>query len=38
MKLSKNWDDFRLKLDMIHPRFGDTLALPFGDDDSLSGL
>lgn len=39
MKLSKNWDDFRLKLDQIHPRIGDTMMLPFDtSDDSDNGL
>jgi hypothetical protein len=28
MKLSRDYDDFMLKLDQIHPRFGDTIALP----------
>ncbi|MFO1171860.1 MAG: P63C domain-containing protein [Hyphomicrobiaceae bacterium] len=31
MKLSDNWDDFRVKLDRLYPRFGDTLLLPFDD-------
>jgi hypothetical protein len=38
MKLSKTWDDFQLKLDLIHPRFGDTMMLPFDDYDSVTGL
>ena len=38
MKLSKTWDDFELKLDLIHPRFGDTMMLPFDDYDSVTGL
>jgi hypothetical protein len=29
MKLSTNWDDFKLKLDMLYPKFGTTLQLPF---------
>lgn len=28
MKLSNDWRDFAGKLDMLHPRFGDTLMLP----------
>lgn len=40
MKLSTDWNDFRIKIDRIHPRFGDTMALPFGDDemDTSTGL
>jgi hypothetical protein len=41
MKLSRDWNDFREKLDQIHPRFGDTLTLPFDEDehnDSGTGL
>jgi P63C domain len=33
MKLSKDWQDFIDKLDMLHPRYGETLMLPFADDD-----
>lgn len=29
MKLSNDYDDFKGKLDRIHPRLGDTLSLPF---------
>lgn len=34
MKLSRTYDDFKSKLDRVHPRFGDNLSLPFdfGDD------
>ncbi len=40
MKLSKDWNDFRLKLDAIHPRFGDTmtLALEFDESEMPTGL
>jgi hypothetical protein len=38
MKLSKNWDDFRLKLDQIHPRIGDTIPLPLDDYEPGRGL
>lgn len=39
MKLSSDWQDFRDKLDKIHPRFGDTMMLPFDEpDDSGTGL
>lgn len=36
MKLSKDWDDFSANIDRIHPRYGETMALPF--DDSGTGL
>jgi hypothetical protein len=29
MKLSKDWADFKVKLDMIHPQEGATMMLPF---------
>lgn len=29
MKLSTNWDDFMSKLNMIHPAYNETMALPF---------
>lgn len=29
MKLSDDWDDFKRKLDRIHPKVGDTIPLPF---------
>ncbi len=29
MKLSHSWDDFMIKLDRLHPRYGETLQLPF---------
>ena len=41
MKLSADWNDFRNKLDQIHPRFGTTMSLPFDDisgEDSGTGL
>ena len=40
MKLSTDWRDFHDKLDRIHPRFGDTMMLPFEEDvnDSGTGL
>jgi hypothetical protein len=28
MKLSSDWNDFKVKLDQIHPRIGDTIPLP----------
>lgn len=39
MKLSGSWADFQHKLDMIHPRIGDMMMLPFDtSDDSGNGL
>jgi hypothetical protein len=40
MKLSRDWGEFRNMLDRIHPRYGDTMLLPFDDDiaDTGSGL
>lgn len=35
MKLSGDWAHFITTLDKIHPRFGDTMILPFDDDDGL---
>jgi hypothetical protein len=37
MKLSSDWNDFRDKLDRIHPRFGDTMMLPFDEESNDSG-
>ena len=37
MKLSSNWTDFREKLEKIHPRFGDTMMLPFDEETNDSG-
>jgi hypothetical protein len=37
-KLSSDWADFRNNLDKIHPRFGDTIMLPFEDGDTGTGL
>lgn len=34
MKLSADWDDFKGKLDRIHPKFGETMPLPFDEDDA----
>ena len=31
MELSDDWPDFMRKLDRLHPRFGDTMELPFDD-------
>jgi hypothetical protein len=39
MKLSKDWNDFRDKINRIHPRYGETMVLPFGEDaDDGKGL
>lgn len=41
MKLSKDWRDFSIKLDQLHPRVGDTIPLPLDDyidDDNGKGL
>lgn len=40
MKVSSDWKQFMLRLDEIHPRFGETMVLPFGSEDSdlSSGL
>jgi P63C domain len=33
MKLSDDWADFQKKLERIHPRIGDTMPLPFPEDN-----
>jgi hypothetical protein len=33
MKLSDGYEDFKQKLDRLHPRFDETLPFDFGDDD-----
>jgi hypothetical protein len=34
MKLSKTWQDFREKLDRLHPRYGELpFEYPSGEDD-----
>ena len=41
MKLSKDYDDFRNKLDQLYPKYGDTLRLPLEykeEDDDGSGI
>lgn len=38
MKLSINWDDFKLKLDMLYPKFGTTMQLPFDPIKALPRL
>jgi hypothetical protein len=38
MKLSTDWRDFKVKLDQIHPRVGDTIPLPFDMGDENTGL
>lgn len=36
MKLSDDYDDFAVKLDRIHPRYDDTLQLPFFDEEAAN--
>lgn len=38
MKLSADWSDFYGKLDQIHPRYGETIQLPFDFADDGVGL
>lgn len=38
MKLSNSYDDFMDKIDLIHPRYGDTLPLKFIQEGKMSGL
>lgn len=33
MKLSKNYTDFKAKLDQLHPKYGEQIQLPFEYDD-----
>jgi P63C domain len=33
MKLSKSYADFKAKLDQLHPKYGETIRLPFDYDD-----
>ena len=33
MKLSDDWADFKRKIDQLHPRYDETMALDFGDFD-----
>jgi hypothetical protein len=36
MRVSTNWDDFEVKLDMVYPNFNTTLQLPF--DEAMPAL
>ena len=38
MRLSRDYDDFVAKLDQIHPRYGDTLEIPFENPPTDGGL
>ena len=41
MKLSRDYEDFRAKLDMLHPRYDETMAMDFmaeGQEDDGEGL
>lgn len=33
MKLSSDYSDFKAKLDLLHPKYGETIKLPFDYDD-----
>lgn len=33
MKLSTNWEDFKMKIDTIHPKFGHTIPMNFDEDN-----
>lgn len=35
MKLSKNWEEFKNRLEMLHPKHHDTLLLPFEYDATI---
>ena len=37
MKLSTDWNDFRDKIERIHPRFGETMVLPFDEEEHDPG-
>lgn len=37
MKLRKDYHDFKSRLDQIHPPYGQTLAMDFGDDEIDGG-
>lgn len=38
MKLSDDWNQFKGRLDLLYPKFGDTLQLPYDEPKSLSEL
>lgn len=38
MKISKDWDAFKLHLDRIHPRFDETIPIDFEHEESQPGL
>ncbi len=38
MKLSNDWADFKLKLDTLHPRYGETIPIAFDTEDSGRGI
>jgi len=38
MQLSNNWGDFMVKIDRLRPRLGETMMLPFPEDDDGKGL
>jgi hypothetical protein len=38
MKLSDNWQDFMRKLDLLHPRYGESSQFDFTDYDRINGI
>ena len=38
MQLSKNYADFKVKLDRLRPTFGSTIPLPFDEEDTGTGI
>jgi hypothetical protein len=36
MKLSNDYSDFKAKLDRLHPKYGETIKLPFDYDDKAA--
>ena len=36
MKLSNDWVDFQQKLDLLYPKFGTTMQLPFEEPKKLA--
>lgn len=37
MKLSNKYDDFKIKIDMLHPRYDETIPMDFENDDEDTG-
>ena len=38
MKLSDDYDDFKIKLDKVHPKYNETMSIEFDADDKEGGL